>query len=326
MNGLVRKLVISVLSLCFAVVMVSTVSFAWLTMTNSNTTDGLSLRISTGDELQFSLDGTNYFNVLPSHIIMENLRELSFRDVTSMDGENFKAGGPYGTGIARKNVDYFSLTFWVRTTTIERHVYLVDNISKNVDFNMSVDGTFVVSRGVNWKADLTFINGQNALEDIVSHGDRAMYYASDAIRISFIEEQDTNNPFDTRDNESLSRFIYDPSENPLRGYGVAYGALSYYNLKKGMIVEAPKDIPNVIYKLSEFAPNNPYTALDDNSRIMELIETDLKDSKNQTYYAGKVTINVWLEGWDADCFDAIYQDIVKVQLKFRVGKSQIVSM
>jgi hypothetical protein len=54
---------------------------------------------------------------------------------------------------------------------------------------------------------------------------------------------------------------------------------------------------------------------------MELIVSDQKDDKNQTYYVGKVTMNIWLEGWDADCFDAILDDVIRIQLKFRAGKS-----
>ena len=63
--------------------------------------------------------------------------------------------------------------------------------------------------------------------------------------------------------------------------------------------------------------------MNDNSKIMTLITTDKTDEDDRTYYEGKVTIRIWLEGWDADMFDGVFRDNLKIQLMFKLGKEEI---
>ncbi|HPX83868.1 MAG TPA: hypothetical protein PLR16_01115 [Bacilli bacterium] len=321
MNKLVNKLLLSILSLTLSAIMLGTVTFAWITMSNTGVADGLVLNVTNGEDLQISLDGISYYNKLPGELIAKQLTNLQMHDVTSINGITFSSGGPTGLGEAIPNRDYVAITMWFRTTAAERFVYLVDNISNDVEFDTGRDGTFVVSLGRSWKADLTFVNGTDTINDVVHEGTRNTYYASKAVRIAFVEQVHDDNIYDTRIPSSLRKVIIDPSGDPLRGYGVSYGALDYISKRMSRIIEAPAQKPETVYELTKFSPNNPYIPVSDNSRIMELIVSDQKDSKGQTYYVGKVTMNIWLEGWDADCFDAIVNDVIRIQLKFRAGKS-----
>lgn len=301
--------------------MLGTATYAWITLSNSGVADGLVLNVNTGEDLQISLDGISYYNNMPGELIAEQLTKLSMQDVTSTNGITFKSGGPTGQGTAVPNRDYVSIDLWFRTTAAERFVFLVDNVSNGVEYDTKRDGTLVVSLGRSWKADLTFVNGADLINDVVLEGTRNTYYASQAVRIAFVEQVNKDNIYDTRLSSSLKKVIIDPSEDPLRGYGVSYGALDYISKRMGRIIEAPAQKPETVYELTKFANNNPYIPLTDNSRIMELIVSEQKDNKDQTYYVGKVTMNIWLEGWDADCFDAILDDVIRIQLKFRAGKS-----
>jgi hypothetical protein len=321
MGKIIRKLLLSVLSLTLSAIMLGTVTYAWITMTNKNFLDGLVLNVKLGSQLEISLDGMNYYSNLPSELLSDSFSGLKFQDVTSKNGMDFDSGGPNGSGNAYPNVDYATITLWVRTYGAERNVYLIDNVSDLVQYDIGMAGTFVVSRGIQWKADTTFVNGPNETIDIVEEGKRGTYYAADAVRISFLEQKNWGNPLDTRPIETLSRVLIDPSSDPSRGYGVPYGAIGYLSAKFGEIVEAPVDTPVTVYELTELMPNNPYIAMNEDSKIMELIESDEKNEEGQNYYVGKVVVNVWLEGWDADCFDAIYLDEVRIQLKFWAAKS-----
>jgi len=156
---------------------------------------------------------------------------------------------------------------------------------------------------------------------MVEKNQENIYYASEAIRISFQEIKDTNNLLDERLEEELQTFLYDPSENEERGYGVSYGAFSYFLISAQVPIEIPALMQNVKYHLSTFDPNNPYQALDDESLIANLQPSDAVSSTGKTLYRGKIIINVWVEGWDADAFNSILSDRIKIQLKFKAARS-----
>jgi len=317
MNTLTKKFTISVLSIVFVITLLGTVTYAWFSLSTANVLDSLSLNITTGDELQISLDGVNYYREIESSMIREKVGEnLILQAVTSTDGENFKLGGPKGEDIPIENEDYLNLTFWFRTSDAQRNIYLAENVSDIAEYDEGKDGTYVVSRGIVWKADRTFQYGEN---EIVNDGDKDIYYAADAVRISFLEEKIVENENDTRRLDVLSKKIFDLSENNSRGYGSLFGGLDYYNIKWDTNITPPTYKPSTFYSLSEFDEYIPFIPLDDNSHILELIKTNSVDENNRSYYVGKVSINIWLEGWDADCFDAIFSDSIKVQLKFKAG-------
>ena len=42
----------------------------------------------------------------------------------------------------------------------------------------------------------------------------------------------------------------------------------------------------------------------------------LEWNNETTYYEGNAYVNIWLEGWDADCFDAINNTQLKMTIAF----------
>ena len=314
-----KKIHISLLSFILIVLVFGTVTYAWLSLSLINNIDGLTLTASSGDELELSFDGIEYYSVLPSSPLEGSVDGIRLYDVTSIDGINFQTGGLRPVGVAVPNEHYLSFDLWIRTSQAERDIFLINNVSKDMKFGDKRNGTYFVSKGVSWRSPHTFFNGPD-VNDVVQAGDIGVYYASDAIRISIIELQDDKNPNDQRDESDLNVFIYDPSENPTRGYAATFGQFSYFFQRTYIYVNLPKYIPEVSYRLSEMDPHNPYQALDNESLVATLQETDTKDLKNRTYYSGKVRINIWIEGWDADAFDALDQDIVQIQLQFKAAR------
>ena len=59
-----RKFNLSIISLVFSVAILGTVTYAWFSFATSNVLDNLSLNITTGDHLEISLDGENYYKKL----------------------------------------------------------------------------------------------------------------------------------------------------------------------------------------------------------------------------------------------------------------------
>jgi len=311
-----RKIFISILTFTLSIMLLTTVTFAWISMSAISNIDGLGITASSGSELEISIDGENYSSQLPSILIQDLIGEMKLYDVTTLDGINFQTGGFRDVADALPNEHYLSFDLWFRTVRNEKSLYLINNIKDLVTFDSNMPGTYVISRGVFWVAPVSFLNGPNA-QDLVEKGDLGVYYGSDTIRISVIEQNDDTNPMDLRTEDELKRFIYDPSENFDRGYGKLYGAYNYFFQTAQYWMDTPREIQQASYRLSEFDPNNPYQALDNEYMVGQMIETEDINIDGKTYYRTKVRINIWIEGWDADTFDAVDKDVVKIQLQFK---------
>jgi hypothetical protein len=136
-----------------------------------------------------------------------------------------------------------------------------------------------------------------------------------------VEVKDEANPFERRGEDELSSFIFDPSGNPERGYGKPYGAFAYFRAKRKENITIPEVVPEVRYELTKFSAADPYVPFSPTSKVIRLIETVDKNDAGKTYYRGILIVNIWLEGWDADCFASIVRDSIKIQLKFKSGKT-----
>jgi hypothetical protein len=315
-----KKLLVSIFSLLFFFTIFGTVTYAWFSLAKFNQLSNLNIELVTGKEFQISLDGINFHNEISTTEIEHFIgSKAKLSDITSTDGKNFIFGKlKEDEGIPEANTDYLSFPLYFRTTRKQKFVYLVNNVSSLVQYDMVRKGTYAVSKGILWTADNTFQNGLEA-DNLIRTGEKYLLNASDAIRIAVIEEQIENNIFDNRDSNDLLSKIFDLSGNPDRGYGAPFGGISYFNKKHRIQLDPPTEIPTTVYKLTEFDDTNPYLPLNRNSEILEMIQTIEIDEYGNSYSIGKVIINIWLEGWDADCFNAIYSDSLRIQLEFRSG-------
>lgn len=309
-----RKLILSVTTLLIITMTFTTVAYAWITIATVNHIEGLHLSASTADELKISIDGFNFSQTLDTQVLEDLMINQNLTDVTTLDGINFQTGGLRDQGIAYPNIDYLSFEIWFRTSKTQRNVYLVDNVTPNANYDTSMVGTYVVSKGVSWISNIDFQNGiENT--DMVYTGEKHTYYAKDAIRIGFEELLDK--PYDQRDEKELANFIFDPSNDPNMGYGKAYGAYDYFKKTSSKNLLLPINSPDTIYQLSQALEDNPYMANNNQSLITSLQPTGLYDSEGKQMYQSKVRINIWVEGWDANAFDAVLKDYIKIQLQFK---------
>lgn len=316
---MMRKLYISLLAFLLGFIILGTVTYAWITIATVNNIEGLYLSASTGDELQISTDGYHFSSILDEEAMLSIFENQSLKDVTTPNGIDFYRGGLNTSGPAIKNKDYLSFELWFRTTTDERYVYLVNDVSEQMSYDITMEGTYFISKGVEWKSNADFIYDE---DDIVRAGETRTYYAKDSIRIGIQEVLDL--PYDQRDESSLKTFIYDPSNKPSRGYGSIYGAYSYFISTQEESISIPEEVPQTTYELTKILDDNPYQALDNQSLITELQPTGYLDEDGKEIYQSKVIINIWIEGWDADAFNAILKDYLKIQLQFKNLKKAMV--
>ncbi|VEU83325.1 hypothetical protein [Acholeplasma hippikon] len=299
---MIKKLYISIIAFSLAIIATTTATYAWLSMATSNAVQGLGLNTHNGDQLEISVDGVNYYTSLPSEEVLGLIQNLVFTDITSMDGKKFSYGVRNDKFEAIKNKDYISIDFFFRTVSPYYHeVFLTNNISNEVTYNEGRVGTYIVSKGRTWISNVGFQYGP---DEYIDGSVTKTYYVSDAMRVSFVEHSD---------NGKVK--IFDLSGNEERGYGKPYGAVAYYEALKGTL-QLPSEVPDTIYKLSDFDKENPY-ALDNRSHILTLKYDGHHADSGLRLYEGKVTMNIWVEGWDADLFDAVFGDQVKMQFQFK---------
>ncbi len=314
-----RKIYISVLSFSMFTLIFGTVTYAWITIATVNNIEGLSLSASTGQELQISTDGFNFSTTLNQVEMEEIFKNQSLTDVTTINGIEFYNGGLQQKGLAKPNRDYVSFELFFRTTQKEKYVYLINNVSDIMSYDGSMEGTYVVSRGIEWKAQTDFLYD---IDDVIKKGETRTFYAKDSVRIGFQEVIDR--PYDQRSESDLKTLIFDPSKNEHRGFGKPFGAYSYFVKYTGMMIEIPYEMPNTVYDLTKPLEDNPYQANHNESLITEMQPTGYYDEHGKMIYQSKVVVNIWIEGWDADAFDAILKDYIKIQLQFKSMSQKMV--
>lgn len=316
---MIKKIYITTLSMILLTLTFTTATFAWVSMAETNRVDGIQISMNQGSNLEFSLDGINWSNEITTAQINQIWNGAKLLDLTSTDGITFIGNrlpllGSDLTFEGIPNENYIALELFVRTTTRFNHVYLVNNISSSVTYDSAPSrGTYITSKGVAFRSPITYLYGP---EDTVFENETRTYYAKDAIRVSVVEMK-TDNPLDTRDTSELARFIYDPSENPTRGYGKPYGSTDYLSKSKLIHINLPTESQEVIERLTVFNPDFEYQPLDSNSKVAELIVTNTVNEQDRPYYMGKFLLNIWIEGWDADTFDAIYADSLLFRFEFQ---------
>lgn len=293
-----RSLIKSIVMLVIMFLLLGNVTLAWINLPKINSVDDISFSVKINTTLDISLDGINYNTEISNSEISKVLKEVVFKDITSSDGLTF-TNSEYSKDkkdiVANK--DYISLDIHFRTKSERAKVYLANNLTRdkmNYQDKNTTD-TFIISRGVYFTPAHSYHHSET---EIRNSNNTYLYYGSDAIRISTVDLNDNN-----------KTKIFDLSENEQRGFGKNYGASDYYYQNTGVLVKAPEP-PNVIYGLSKFDENN--NANSDKSLITTLIKEE-----GTEYYKGIVRFNIWMEGFDADSFQAIANDLIKIQLIFK---------
>lgn len=142
---------------------------------------------------------------------------------------------------------------------------------------------------------------------------RLTAYAADAVRVSFVTNTAGVN----------SGKVWSPYERYVTGGNttaeltVQANARGYYlnNLASDYRIDTLGTASLVTQKAYTSSVITAADASDDVKRISKNLEAFNSDD---TYTYTSVVVNIWIEGTDGDCFDAILQDDFKLTLKFSV--------
>lgn len=307
MKNVRRKMVLAAIMIIFTIVALGTSTYAWFTLNNTANVDQIEMTVSAGAGIELSLTGKDSGYSWKSELTFNDIKSkidfAKFDAVTSADGKTMT----YRNNSTAATTDYIEFDLWFKVDNIT----FAENETGGIflyDYN-NPGGTYVESKGISWKPDVEFTYENGDVRNPSPSTESKTYYAEDAIRLSFTYGE----------SESLTSTVFDLSQEsskPSRGYGYQYGAIDYYNKKTGESISVTGTGPEVVYK-------DQLTKIDGNDKVESTSNTKSLVCNLTTedgFLVGKTTIRIWLEGWDADCFNAIYSDKITAQLKFKFGK------
>lgn len=307
MNKLTRKLIMSIMTLAFAFIALGTTTFAWFTLSNTVTVSQFEAKVTAGSGIEISVDdGLNYYSTVPVSAIEDALALKNFNiasgfklvDLTSTDGINFKT-------LANEEVTkgYIELKLTFRSPEKDTNVYL------GGDTMFDLTGT-----GIGWTSDAKFVIGKNGEDDVYFNtGQSSTFYAAHAARMSFTgsvksgeSSIDKTLVYEAPELEPISGTHF--GNRVLNNEPSPFWAVSYYEVKNQVTLSLPTEgnLP-----VSSITSGTTTEATDDSNLIIVTLSEEISG-----YYVGVVTLRIWIEGWDPDCFNAILEDSLKVNLHF----------
>jgi len=329
MTKITRKLLLSIITVVLTVVALGTTTFAWFTLTNTAQIQEFEAEIiaDSGIEIAIGALGTTDLNTLEWKTIITPDDIYDYFDgtpagvqsllnhVTSPDGINFYTLGTTTQG-ASVTSGYVVLPIHFRSDSADAIQWTQAAISGQ-EAEWIVDTAFVdaqgIARAVNDRIDINPADAiRMAIQGTVGgESDHVVAFENPASA--------TNVRLDTGDNFGKNVYV-DPADtgDPQTQYPTA--APTY-------IASNPSGYANGSYNY--FANKNsnevPLWGIEDvktvftESVIDEQIITELGSGANaglsQTYY-GNIVIRIWLEGWDANSFDAQLARKISVRFEF----------
>lgn len=315
MKKLTQKLVLSVITMALVVVALGTSTFAWFTLQNTATLEGFSGQVTSGEGIEVSLgdfSGTQSISTSSSWVTVistsqienrlsamyvDGTNPLKFTDVTSPNGQDIflKDGSTSAGALSGKYVQF--------------NLYFRSNTAKTITLT---DASFGETAAKDWAVDVAFKGANNnATSVVLASGSTVKVAARQAARVSVFGSTGATYELSESLGTSPSADLYNSNALPSVSYasGTEFGAAAYAIAKGNPVAYAAQTI----------APT--FTTSTGNSIDLVTLAAPAGEFATLTagYFYGKVTVRVWIEGWDADAFDALFQTSLFVDLKFGVA-------
>lgn len=301
MSTLSKKLFISVLTLVLTVGAFTATTFAWFTLGNKATVGQFQSEVQAGEGLEISFENSNeWFNAISTQKMQEYINAkysngLVLKALTSEDGKSFNSiafnESGQSTATTAASGDYISFTLKFRSLEAAQIVW--DTVELGGD-----QGSFT--------ADLPFhYNGAKALNDVTT------VYAKNAARVSAIATAtgSTDEKVLVYENGAVDGNIIlgeTPQSTGAHDYFVRKG-----NNMFGTSFTNQSNANALTIDFSSVEVINTIQTLSATEVMMTLGKVDA-----ETYYTGSITFNIWIEGWDSDAFNAIFNLPLTVKLGF----------
>lgn len=294
MNKMTKKLLLSVLTVVLTVGALGTTTFAWFTLTSTANVQPFEAEVVSETGIEISLDDTANDGVwvtqltpamIQAYIEANIASEFAFNQVTSPDGYNFELLGG--------------------NAALDGFLEIGIQIRSNDATAINLTDIGLSSTGVNWTADVDFTDQNGTARSV---GYNANFFAANSARVSVYDNY-----------ASAVQGVYElpagdgssVAQNTVLGgltneTAPADGQRSYYLAKT---TNEPVGYDDVTVPAT-----SPSDAVDDLAATM-IDSTDPSFEDFGSVYSGYITIRVWLEGWDADMFNAIFADTLTLSFQ-----------
>ena len=307
-----KKILTAATTLVFAAVAVAGSTYAWFTLNQTATVEQLDVNVTAGDGLYVSLtgdEGTFSDSIDPSSLLAG--KNFKFIPVTTSDGESFVDRKGEAVGAANDTGGYVSFDVYLRSKS-ELPIYLSSASVTSATSSLTLNVPVSEQTGAWAAGEVTYTGGDPAETTTLTTR------ASNATRFSVLGGT-TDKVFDLVDVDGFGERVAPTSStgNPVADWtwGTGYNRAFEY-LKR----VSPNDLTGATFAAEEEVP---VTALpEDLGEAIVILETagetfDGKTWTDSDWYASKLTVNIWLEGWDADCFDVLFNDTVTINMEFK---------
>ena len=342
MKKISKKLLLSVLSMAFAIVALGTTTFAWFT-TNATVKATNKIKVqSTTDSLLISNDGSSWSSSVSfdltqeapaeqqvygagkelgavTYRLKEGASELSTSD-TFTDLEKLEAyvGSAEADKTLATSDDYKQISFYLRCNSANKKISVASDTWTTTGvtkYNNTVGFTYETSKQVEANTDL-YVSAINALRAVVDVSDLVAFTDNmvSAGNMDILDNQ--ANPQMTRQNKIYAyndTTSKDDTGVTVTNYGQSLAgdnaANAYINAVLGKTIGQGDLVADATYA------NMDITNIGLTNAELKTTGTDAVDS------IFKVTITYWLEGFDADCFDAIFGQTLENVLTFKADNA-----
>ena len=345
MKKISKKLLLSVLSMAFAIVALGTTTFAWFT-TNATVKATNKIKVqSTTDSLLISNDGGSWSSSVSfdlteaapavqqvygagqelgavTYRLKEGATELSTSDTfTDLEKLEAYAGNTAANKTLATSDDYKQISFYLRCNSANKKISVASDTWTTTGvtkYNNTAAFTYETSKTVKANTDL-YVSAINALRAVVDVSDLVEFttgmvgaVSMDALDDQVKGQKDATVPMTRQNtiyayNDTTSRD--DAGENTVTNYGQSLAgdnaANAYINAVLGKTIGTGDLVADAKY--ANMTPTN----IGLTGAELKTTGTDAVDS------IFKVTITYWLEGFDADCFDAIFGQTLENVLTFK---------
>ncbi len=276
MLRMTRKLYMLLILAIIAVLVFSTATYAWFSSINIVGVEISEIDIEADDGLEVAL--LNQKEIYFTKTIQPNSKGIHLRSITSTDGKTFR-----GLEIEDVLKDQY-LSFQIKLRSKTPGVVVLSNV-----LSTSIPTPFAPKADVTLNDGITY--GPDQENKIIN-----TVRLADAMRISFVNKL-TNEPIGIHIvNEDLGQGNYETLDIENKSYNPA---LQYYNEIKKTNLNVPD-----IYHSQAFT-----------NQLLKVGNDIITLEKEENYYTATLTINIWAEGWDADCLDSNFEEIVSMSFK-----------
>jgi len=296
-----RKIFTSIITLVLMVAVLATGVFAWFTINTKTEASGLAgqaeavdggFLIQVTEKGQGANEDAWATSVDLGAALKDLLKELKFTDVTTKSGDLTTLQN-FDESDATANTDYVEFDFHFLTGATRKNVVLT-----NLDISTSTATTWVSELDIEY-------NGVQ-----VEKGDILEAKLSDAMRVSFTQDTTTTifeNPAETTEISKVGTTVTFGNTTGFGGF-----ALEYYNSMNSPIHEVPTHITNRGDKVLNTNTGNTLVTTQQNDNV------PTHDFDKTFNHYSKVTVRVWLEGWDGQAFNAVASGNVTINFEFEV--------